>query len=268
MSVLSDKLNLIWYGEFDTPCTTYDLTTQTNITAVYQANDNMWVTYRRDVPSPFSTLECGHAYVIELEDNTEVDISGVTASPYATDSSDERLFFVKGAMGCNVTKTAWSNCDNECGPGIKTRTITILKRDVAGGVPCPDEPITTEEDECIGTLCATTTETHVFDCCPDSPKISTTGELSTTTAVNGISTSKFEPDGSLCLLNVEATEKGRPVPVVYTVYIEGTDISGTVIDAREPITDYSCIYQTRDGQCYGGEIVSIVEEASYILRKI
>lgn len=86
MSVLSDKLNLIWYGDFEvhqiTKCETITLSDHTEIKRVYRVDGNLWPTYRKGAPSnSFDTLECGYGYIIELEDGASVNIPHANFSP-------------------------------------------------------------------------------------------------------------------------------------------------------------------------------------------
>lgn len=87
MSVLSDKLNLIWYGDFEVHqtngrCETIKLSDHTEIKRVYRVDGNLWPTYRKGAPSnSFDTLECGYGYIIELEDNASINIPHANFSP-------------------------------------------------------------------------------------------------------------------------------------------------------------------------------------------
>jgi hypothetical protein len=91
MSVLSDRLNLIWYGDFEdhqnNPCTSFALANHTEIKRVYRTNVNTWPTYRKDATgNQFDTLECGYAYVVELEANQSINIPHANVSPYGSDA--------------------------------------------------------------------------------------------------------------------------------------------------------------------------------------
>lgn len=86
MSVLSDKLNLIWYGDFElhqqSRCESFRLSDHASIKRVYRVDGNLYPTYRKNAPSnPFNTLECGYGYIIELEENTSVNIPHANFSP-------------------------------------------------------------------------------------------------------------------------------------------------------------------------------------------
>ena len=97
MSVLSDKLNLIWYGDFEDhqndPCKSFPLADQPAIKRVYRTDNNVWPTYRKGAANnPFDTLECGYAYIIEMESNQSVDIPHANVSN--GNSSDPRGLLV------------------------------------------------------------------------------------------------------------------------------------------------------------------------------
>jgi hypothetical protein len=97
MSVLSDKLNLIWYGDFEDhqtdPCKSFPLADHSAIKRVYRTDNNVWPTYRKGAANnPFDTLECGYAYIIELEASSSVDVPHANVSP--GNSSDPRGLLV------------------------------------------------------------------------------------------------------------------------------------------------------------------------------
>ena len=86
MSVLSDKLNLIWYGDFElhqtNKCEPIKLEEHTEIKRVYRVDGNLYPTYRKGAPSNvFTTLECGYGYIIELEDGASINIPHANFSP-------------------------------------------------------------------------------------------------------------------------------------------------------------------------------------------
>jgi len=90
MSELSNKLNMIWYGDAElhetSPCVSFPLDGLSAIKRVYHINDNLWMTYRKDFngTQAFDHLECGHSYVVELEDNSTVSIPHANMTGYGT----------------------------------------------------------------------------------------------------------------------------------------------------------------------------------------